>query len=216
MSKRNNLRRYALKCKLVQMLGGKCKICGYDKCVAALDFHHRDEKTKKFEINMAVNSGYSWEDVKKEIEKCDLLCCRCHRELESSAPDIDIDDLFNEFKRKKQVNSGAPRVNLPTNKPEFRKLLKKHSINAIAKMCGCSPQTVKYWCMKYGVKPPKRANKATRIPSKKELTKLIAENSAGKVGSMFGVSDKAVKKWLDKYGLENPRNKFYRPTRINW
>ncbi len=29
--------------KLVDMLGGECVKCGYDKCLRALEFHHKDK-----------------------------------------------------------------------------------------------------------------------------------------------------------------------------
>lgn len=64
---------------LVEKLGGKCKNCGYNKCIAALEFHHRDEKTKNFTISG--NIIKQWELLLNEIEKCDLLCSNCHKEL---------------------------------------------------------------------------------------------------------------------------------------
>jgi len=73
-------RRKELKQKAIDYLGGKCKICGYYKCIRALDFHHKDPTTKDFGIS---KSGYtrSWEKVKAELDKCILLCCRCHKEV---------------------------------------------------------------------------------------------------------------------------------------
>lgn len=72
-------RRKVLKVKAVEYKGGKCIICGYSKCVDALVFHHRDKNTKEFGIG---KNGYtrSWEKVRKELDKCDLMCCRCHAE----------------------------------------------------------------------------------------------------------------------------------------
>ena len=53
-----------------------CSICGYNKCAAALEFHHNGNKG--FRIGIA-NRGLK--TIKKEIEKCELLCSNCHREL---------------------------------------------------------------------------------------------------------------------------------------
>ena len=58
--------RQRLKEKLVEYKGGKCEICGYDKCVAALDFHHTDSSQKDFNISDGVKS---FEKAKKEAEK---------------------------------------------------------------------------------------------------------------------------------------------------
>ena len=42
----------------IDYLGSKCKICGYNKCAAALEFHH-NTKIKNFEITKAINHGMS-------------------------------------------------------------------------------------------------------------------------------------------------------------
>lgn len=69
--------------KLVKMSGGKCKICGYNKCMGALDFHHLDPKTKSFALSVR-GLCYSWDTVKKEAKKCVVLCKNCHAEVENS------------------------------------------------------------------------------------------------------------------------------------
>lgn len=66
------------KIKAVQYLGSKCKKCGYNKCVQALEFHHRNPKEKEFSFSKY--SNHSWMKIKKELDKCDLLCANCHRE----------------------------------------------------------------------------------------------------------------------------------------
>jgi len=63
--------------KIIEFGGGKCKKCGYSKCIAALEFHHRNKSRKEFRIN-AVRSLTA--KVKRELDKCDLLCANCHRE----------------------------------------------------------------------------------------------------------------------------------------
>ena len=66
----------------VQHHGGKCAICNYSKCSAALEFHHKDPTQKDFGISA---KGYtrSWDKIKAELDKCVLLCSNCHRELHS-------------------------------------------------------------------------------------------------------------------------------------
>lgn len=72
-----NLRK-ELKQKGVDFLGGKCQNCGYNKCIAALDFHHptQNEKTDKF----FKKCESTWEFMKEQIKNCILLCATCHRE----------------------------------------------------------------------------------------------------------------------------------------
>jgi 5-methylcytosine-specific restriction endonuclease McrA len=73
-------RRKKVRLKAIEALGGKCMRCGYNKCMDALEFHHKNPTDKDFCIS---GKGYcrSWEKVSKELEKCDLLCANCHREL---------------------------------------------------------------------------------------------------------------------------------------
>ena len=76
-------RRKIFKEKCVLYKGGKCVICGYNKCTAALDFHHIARK------NFALGSiGLNFNDkVVKELDHCILLCANCHRELHSKEDD---------------------------------------------------------------------------------------------------------------------------------
>ena len=62
----------------VDYKGGKCLDCGLIDDPALFDFHHRDATKKDFEIGQAKNK-YLTDRVKKELDKCDLLCCMCHR-----------------------------------------------------------------------------------------------------------------------------------------
>lgn len=74
-----NERRFKLKKKCLDFLGGKCIICLYDKCEQALEFHHKDPNSKEFSISGS--HSRSWDSIKKELEKCNLLCANCHREI---------------------------------------------------------------------------------------------------------------------------------------
>lgn len=71
--------RRALKAKGVEYLGGRCSVCGYDKSLSALEFHHKDPKKKDRGIKLSSNT-MSWERMKRELDKCVLLCSNCHAE----------------------------------------------------------------------------------------------------------------------------------------
>lgn len=75
------------KIKLIEYKGGKCMFCGYKKCIEALDFHHINPKEKDFTI-----SGKSWgfDRLKKESDKCVLVCNRCHTEIHSGLISVDF------------------------------------------------------------------------------------------------------------------------------
>jgi predicted HNH restriction endonuclease len=74
-------RRRELKRKCVKHLGGECLHCGlqYTPCnLPIFDFHHRNPDEKEFTIGHGLHAE-TWEKVKAELEKCDLLCANCHR-----------------------------------------------------------------------------------------------------------------------------------------
>lgn len=75
-------RRKKLKLMSVEYKGSQCSLCGYSKCIAALQFHHRDPATKLFNISHCHTR--SWESIKAELDKCDILCANCHAEKEYS------------------------------------------------------------------------------------------------------------------------------------
>jgi Zn ribbon nucleic-acid-binding protein len=66
------------KAKFIEYLGGKCVACGYADCPDALDFHHvsRDKDPSWKSIKL-----WSFGRAKVELDKCVLLCARCHREV---------------------------------------------------------------------------------------------------------------------------------------
>ena len=82
LNQKENEIRQANKSKLIHLLGGRCQKCQYSKSEKALDFHHREQSKKKFQISdrLSVRSPKTWKEVEEEAKKCDLLCANCHRE----------------------------------------------------------------------------------------------------------------------------------------
>ena len=84
------------KALLVLYKGGKCEVCGYDKDIPpSFVFHHLDQKD--FTIS---SKHYGINKMKSEVDKCQLLCARCHAEIhyemdmqarEQMAKNLDID-----------------------------------------------------------------------------------------------------------------------------
>ncbi len=73
------------KLKLIDYKGGSCSLCGYNKCVTALQFHHIDPKEKDFTI---AGKSLSFEKLKKEVDKCILVCSNCHSEIHEGIVEI--------------------------------------------------------------------------------------------------------------------------------
>lgn len=66
--------------RCVDYKGGKCELCGYDKSLRALTFHHKNRTDKRYEITTI--KDHNWEKVQQELDKCILVCFNCHMEQE--------------------------------------------------------------------------------------------------------------------------------------
>lgn len=86
--KRKNIRQLIQEYKLSH----GCAICGYNRCAAALDFHHISDD-KKFCIASAIRNNKGISIVKEEIKKCIVICANCHRELHAKEANDGKKDL---------------------------------------------------------------------------------------------------------------------------
>jgi len=57
----------------------KCSKCGISD-YRVLEFHHLESENKEFDIGFAFGR-YGFKRVKKEIEKCIIICSNCHKIL---------------------------------------------------------------------------------------------------------------------------------------
>ena len=97
--------RRRLKLKAIEYKGGACQKCGYNKCQAALQFHHLDPSKKDFQIS---GKYLTWDKIKPELDKTILICANCHLELHDEQTQVN-----NIFKHKEVV-----RMQFPCKYPE--------------------------------------------------------------------------------------------------
>lgn len=77
------------KAQAIAYLGGKCmnKACPVPPTAilhqSVFDFHHRDQTVKDGDIAKLIRR-LPWARVLAELDKCDLLCCLCHRTLHAT------------------------------------------------------------------------------------------------------------------------------------
>ncbi len=83
-------RRKKLREQTVEYKGGKCMFCGYDRYLGALDFHHLNSEDKEFGISKD-GITRSWKRVKKELDKCILVCSNCHREVHAGILQLPVE-----------------------------------------------------------------------------------------------------------------------------
>ena len=201
--------RRILKEKLVEYKGGKCEICGYDKCITALEFHHLDPNEKEFTIGH--NGVLSLEKCKKEADKCILVCANCHRELHYQEYLKKIEEEEEEEKKVfAEILNNRDKYDTVKNVKQSYKFLAYTNIfndinnnvsrNEIFKKYHINNKTFKKFLEENGIEYSK--NKVVENkPSKEELIELLTNNTKSAIGRMYGVSCSAVIKWCKKHEL---------------
>jgi hypothetical protein len=76
--KKRNSNRKKQRLLIKKEAGGCCSICGYNKCPAALHFHHLQDKTQGVSIVLKAKGILA---AREESRKCVLLCANCHAEV---------------------------------------------------------------------------------------------------------------------------------------
>lgn len=168
----SNRRRFELKKKAVDYLGGKCIDCGYDRYLEALEFDHIDPTLKEFSISGS--HGRSWDVIKAELDKCALRCANCHRERHA-----------------KERKSPLPYVmenHILTTECESCGVEFSHIASEDRRYC--SVQCVG------------ESSKRIKWPSVEVLTNMIEGSSFIKVAEQLGVSDNAIRKHLIRQGID--------------
>lgn len=89
-SKVKNFRK-SVKHVAIQSMGGKCQICGYNRCTAALELHHINPDEKEISFNQI----HSWDVLYRELAKAILVCANCHREIHYN--DLEIPENYVVF-----------------------------------------------------------------------------------------------------------------------
>ena len=163
--------------EVVEAFGGECQMCGYNKCVDALCFHHTDPSLKENSPTKIINQWKTDRSIPQLIkEKVLLLCSNCHHEVHSEEYDHSIQVDEN------PIISKNCEV---CDKLFFTKVKPSKEIQKL-----CSPE-----CSAIS------RRKVTDRPSKEELRVLMEQHSFVCLGKMYGVSDNAVRKWAKKYEL---------------
>lgn len=81
----------ARKLDLVRRAGGRCSVCGYNRNLAALVFHHTGAERKRFKLDLRSLSNRTLASLLAEVRTCVLVCHNCHAELHN--PRLKLDSL---------------------------------------------------------------------------------------------------------------------------
>jgi transposase-like protein len=82
-------RRRRVKEMLVAEFGGACRLCGFARYPGALQFHHIDASTKRFQIG-GRGLTRSLKILREEAKKCVLLCANCHAMVEAGVATLPL------------------------------------------------------------------------------------------------------------------------------
>jgi hypothetical protein len=74
--------------KMVAAMGGCCQVCGYNRCVDALEFHHIDPSKKEMGFGKVRANPKSISKIAEELKKCIMLCSICHKELHAGLVEL--------------------------------------------------------------------------------------------------------------------------------
>lgn len=197
------------KIRLVEYKGGKCEICGYDKCIDALELHHLNPNEKEFGI---AGDTRSLEKLKKEADKCILLCANCHRELHAKEREeirlkkekekLERSKLYFEVKhinRKQNKKLVEEKLKLDNIKSDIKDKLSKKEISEKYKV---GLTTLKRFLKKNNlVYIESRGGKLDFLSEDDFISSFKELGSFTSVGKKYGVSDKALQKWCERNGL---------------
>jgi hypothetical protein len=70
-------RRKSVQVEMLNYLSDKYCIDCQTTDFRVLEFDHLREK--KTDVSRMVAGGYAWASILKEIAKCEIVCCNCHR-----------------------------------------------------------------------------------------------------------------------------------------
>ena len=171
--------RTRLKERLLYVMGGKCQICGYDKCQHALEMHHINPEEKEFSIGQ--NTNLATEKVLNEAKKCVLVCANCHREIEYGLCNIELISSYSEEKAQ-EVLKELRKTKEGAAKPDL-----------FCSECG-SPIT-EYSKSGKCTKCVNKERRTVERPSREELKQLIRSTPLTQIAKIYGVSDNAIRKW---------------------
>lgn len=205
------------KIRLVEYKGGKCEICGYNKCIDALEFHHLNPEEKDF--GLSCGDTRSLERLKVEADKCIMVCANCHREIHAKERE--------EKQRKKEEIEEKRKILFYENNPiledNYKKKLSKEKLNLeyilkdidtntpkrkIAEKYGVSVKIIKNFLKKNGIVYDETLNKS--ITSKIEVDDFVKQykkyGAFTKLSEHYGVSDNAIRKWCCRKNIPWRKN----------
>lgn len=165
-----------LKQRALALFNNKCSLCGYDRCTAALEFHHLDPNKKDFSISDAYANPKKWSIIVDELKKCILVCANCHREIHQGLVSVEG-------------------INSVKSDTDYR--ITEHTHHKCT--CGVVIKLTQKYCSKQC--SDKNRTKSDWYSRKEELLDLrdVKNLSYKDIGLKYSVSDNTVRKWYNRF-----------------
>lgn len=208
----------ALKSWAVEYMGGKCVHCGYNKCIAAMEFHHLDPSEKDYEPARLFGQNQPREIIKRELDKCLLLCANCHRE-EHYRLKFGDEIRVETRKRLEKINVGAlsKEYSFPEN-DILQDMINNNGISDVAKQISVSFDALRSHIKLIGLEvnqmrmtEKRRQNFKSKEkiswPPDEELAEIVWKFSMTELSRKFGVSDNAIRKRCRIRNIQFPKKK---------
>jgi len=150
--------------RAIEYKGGACSVCGYNKYIGSLHFHHVYPETKSF--NIGEINVRKFDLIVDELDKCILVCSNCHGEIHAGLIDaekifIAQKTLFPKYVKEVQPEKFYQPVIKVSKRPDkeiLEKLVWEMPCIKIGEMFGVSDNAVNKWCKYYNITKPGRGD----------------------------------------------------------
>ena len=176
---------------LLMVHNNQCALCGYNRCVAALEFHHINKDEKLF--GLSNGNCRSLESDLEESKKCILVCSNCHREIHS---DMITTELVSSY----------------DNEKAQQLLMDKQITKNYCNCCGKQITSKATLCQSCYAKLSRKVER----PNRQELKKLIRTMSFLAIGRQYNVRDNTIRKWCDSYNLPRKKSEINSISNEEW
>lgn len=134
--------------RIVAAMGGKCYVCGYNKCDEVLSLHHLDPSKKEFSMGAMRANPISWERIVVELKKCVMVCSNCHGEIHYGIIELpkNVTTTFNDDYLTYPKNE-----KIDWSKYDIKEMYHRIGINQTANEIGCAYTSVKKKLIRMGL-----------------------------------------------------------------
>lgn len=189
------------KANLIAVCGNQCNLCGYNKVISALEFHHINPKEKSYGI-ASQGTCHDLEQDLNEVKKCILVCSNCHREIH--------EDLYTlEYLYSQKIFDDNYANQLRQEKEEL--FIKKEYF---CKNCG--DKISRYSESGLCAKCYKLTTRIVIRPERDELKSMIRAMPFTQIAERYNVADNTIRKWCKFYLLPHKKTEINKITDEDW